>query len=83
MEYLSSKRIMHGDLAARNILLGGMDGAQDGFVAKVSDFGLSKTFYEKDFRYKKEKRPYVPWKWMALEFLQDGCYRLDLFVHRL
>ena len=55
MEYLSSKRIMHGDLAARNILLGGMDGAQDGFVAKVSDFGLSKTFYEKDFRYKKEQ----------------------------
>merc|ERR1719511_390280 len=46
MEYLSSKRIMHGDLAARNILLGG---TQDGFVAKVSDFGLSKTFYEKDF----------------------------------
>jgi len=77
MEYLSSKRIMHGDLAARNILLGGMDGAQDGFVAKVSDFGLSKTFYEKDFRYKKEKRPYVPWKWMALEFLQDGCFTMS------
>ena len=75
MEYLASKRIMHGDLAARNILLGGMDGAQDGFVAKVSDFGLSKNMY-KDM-YKKEKRPYVPWKWMALEFLQDGCFTMS------
>ena len=65
---------MHGDLAARNILLGGMDGPNSNLVAKVSDFGLSKTLY-KDC-YKKEKRPYVPWKWMALEFLQDGVFTL-------
>ena len=65
---------MHGDLAARNILLGGMDGSNNNLVAKVSDFGLSKTLY-KDC-YKKEKRPYVPWKWMALEFLQDGVFTM-------
>ena len=41
-------------------------------VAKVSDFGLSKTFYD-NIRYKKQKRQYVPWKWMALEYLQTGC----------
>ena len=40
-------------------------------VAKVSDFGLSKTFYD-NIRYKKQKRHYVPWKWMALEYLQNG-----------
>ncbi len=72
MEYLSGKRIMHGDLAARNILIGGLEG---GLVAKVSDFGLSKTFYD-NIRYKKQTRPYVPWKWMALEYLQDGCFTM-------
>jgi serine/threonine protein kinase len=46
MDYLSSKRIMHGDLAARNILIGGLEGGANNFVAKVSDFGLSKTFYD-------------------------------------
>lgn len=69
MEYLSSKRIMHGDLAARNILIG------DNYVAKVSDFGLSKTFYD-NIRYKKQARQDVPWKWMALEYLQDGCFTM-------
>ena len=36
MEYLSSKRVMHGDLACRNILL-----AADN-VVKICDFGLAK-----------------------------------------
>lgn len=69
MEYLASKRIMHGDLAARNILL------DEQLTAKVSDFGLSKSMYD-SVRYKKEKRHYVPWKWMALEFLCDACFTL-------
>ena len=37
----------------------------------MSDFGLSKTFYD-NIRYKKQKRQYVPWKWMAIEYLQTG-----------
>eukprot|EP00095_Tigriopus_kingsejongensis_P002783 snap_masked-scaffold623_size123039-processed-gene-0.5 protein:Tk02783 transcript:snap_masked-scaffold623_size123039-processed-gene-0.5-mRNA-1 annotation:"hypothetical protein DAPPUDRAFT_302459" len=69
MEYLSAKKIMHGDLAARNILL------DENLTAKVSDFGLSKSMYE-SIRYKKEKRHFVPWKWMALEFLFDACFTL-------
>jgi len=69
MEYLSSKRIMHGDLAARNILIG------DNYVAKVADFGLSKTFYD-NIRYRKQERPFVPWKWMSSEYLQDGCFTM-------
>ncbi|XP_078051482.1 platelet-derived growth factor receptor alpha-like, partial [Augochlora pura] len=36
MEYLSQRRILHGDLAARNILLA------DDNVAKICDFGLAK-----------------------------------------
>merc|ERR1712051_517927 len=47
MEYLFTKRIMHGDLAARNILIGISNGKDNNYVAKVSDFGLSKTFYDK------------------------------------
>ena len=39
LEYLVSASIMHGDLAARNILVG------ENYVAKISDFGLSKMMY--------------------------------------
>merc|ERR1719322_2060067 len=57
MRYLSRKHIMHGDLAARNILIGRGQGSNglSKLVAKVSDFGLSKTFYD-NIRYKKQKR---------------------------
>ena len=44
-------------------------------MAKVSDFGLSKMFYDK-ISYRKEKRNYVPWKWMAPEYLQTGCFTI-------
>lgn len=39
MEYLANKKVIHGDLAARNILL-----TDDGTV-KIIDFGLSKHLY--------------------------------------
>ena len=40
-------------------------------IAKVSDFGLSKTFYD-NILYKRQSQHYIPWKWMALEYLQNG-----------
>ena len=40
-------------------------------TAKVSDFGLSKTFYD-NIRYTRQNQHYIPWKWMALEYLQNG-----------
>merc|ERR1712141_715807 len=74
MQYLARMHIMHGDLAARNILIQTVkcENGESNLVAKVSDFGLSKTFYD-NIRYKKQKRQYVPWKWMAIEYLQTGC----------
>ena len=65
------KVFLHFSQAARNILISG----GDGYVAKVSDFGLSKTFYD-NVRYKKRFRHYVPWKWMAIEYLKDACFTM-------
>ena len=48
MDYLVSKKVLHGDLAARNILL-----ADDGIV-KVADFGLARQLFH-DYNYKKQK----------------------------
>ena len=76
MKFLSHNRIMHGDLAARNILL-----CEDPFetqylVPKIADFGLSKKFNDLE-RYDKIARPHVPWKWMAIEFLKNNFFTLN------
>lgn len=47
MDYLVSKKVLHGDLAARNVLL-----SDDG-VAKVADFGLARQLYN-NYDYKKQ-----------------------------
>ena len=75
MEYLTRKEIMHGDLAARNILMdeNPLNGGRP--VAKIADFGLSKMFSE-SLIYEKESRLFVPWRWMALEYLTEGYFTL-------
>lgn len=40
MDYLASRKVLHGDLAARNILL------CDGNVVKICDFGLARSMYK-------------------------------------
>ncbi|XP_044010265.1 vascular endothelial growth factor receptor kdr-like [Aphidius gifuensis] len=67
MEYLSKKKVLHGDLAARNILL-----AQNNIV-KISDFGLAKNLY-RDGIYKKKGNAPLPVKWMAIDSLKDGKF---------
>ena len=73
MEYLAQKAIMHGDLAARNVLISSGIGSSDDLVAKVADFGLAKEFYD-NVSYKKKRRKYAPWKWMVrhLFITHDG-----------
>lgn len=39
MDYLTKSRIIHGDLAARNILVG------EDLLCKISDFGLANDVY--------------------------------------
>lgn len=46
MDYLASRKVLHGDLAARNILL-----CEDN-VVKICDFGLARSMYRGD-NYKK------------------------------
>ncbi|XP_057369375.1 vascular endothelial growth factor receptor 2-like [Daphnia carinata] len=64
MDYLATKKVLHGDLAARNVLLA------DGGVAKVADFGMSRNMYYEG-NYQKESQGLMPVKWMAIESLTD------------
>ena len=75
MEYLSSKNIMHGDLAARNILIGNFNHNEQ-YLAKISDFGLSKAFYDQT-SYEKEDRNQVPWKWMDIDYYTTGKFTMS------
>ncbi|XP_043641520.1 vascular endothelial growth factor receptor 1 isoform X13 [Drosophila teissieri] len=67
MDYLSSKKVLHGDLAARNILL-----CEDN-VVKICDFGLARSMYRGD-NYKKSESGKLPIKWLALESLSDHVF---------
>ena len=75
MQFLAKNQIMHGDLAARNILICDDPLGCNYPLAKVSDFGLSKKFYD-NIKYTKETRLEIPWKWMALEYFRDDFFTL-------
>ncbi|XP_014228085.1 vascular endothelial growth factor receptor kdr-like isoform X1 [Trichogramma pretiosum] len=67
MEYLCKRKVLHGDLAARNILLA------ENNVVKICDFGLAKSMY-KDENYQKKSDGPVPIKWMAIESIRDRVF---------
>ncbi|KAJ8029437.1 Myoblast growth factor receptor egl-15 [Holothuria leucospilota] len=65
MEYLSKTRYYHGDLAARNILVG------ENLVVKISDFGLADDIYQAGYkRLSPDKKR--PVKWVSLETNTTG-----------
>ena len=71
MNFLSLKKIYHGDLAARNILL------TENYVPKISDFGFSKRLYSTASKclYKElndDNNVELPLKWAAIETLMYG-----------
>ncbi|KAL7056881.1 hypothetical protein AAHC03_019181 [Spirometra sp. Aus1] len=61
MAYLTSLRISHGDLAARNVILAG------DFTAKVCDFGLARSY--DDSPDEKLSLDRLPIRWSAPELL--------------
>nr|CAD7260158.1 unnamed protein product [Timema shepardi] len=67
MEYLVGRKVLHGDLAARNILLA------DDNIVKICDFGLAKSMYKSD-NYKKKGDGPLPVKWMAVESIRDRIF---------
>ncbi|XP_068627778.1 vascular endothelial growth factor receptor 1 isoform X2 [Battus philenor] len=67
MEYLANRKVLHGDLAARNVLL-----AEDNIV-KICDFGLARSIYKNDEYQKKENSP-LPVKWLAIECMTDRIF---------
>ncbi|XP_055303679.1 macrophage colony-stimulating factor 1 receptor 1-like [Sitodiplosis mosellana] len=67
MMYLSSRNVLHGDLAARNILLCSNN------VVKICDFGLARSVYKREEYIKKSQTP-IPFKWMAIESIGDQVF---------
>lgn len=67
MKYLEDLRLVHRDLAARNILLASKH------QAKISDFGLSRSFGSSDY-YKATQGGKWPIKWYAPESYNFGTF---------
>ncbi|KAL1129987.1 hypothetical protein AAG570_012930, partial [Ranatra chinensis] len=66
MEYLASRKVLHGDLAARNILL-----AEEN-VVKICDFGFAR--HMNSGNYCKKGNDPLPVKWMSIEALRDSIF---------
>ncbi|CAG7815689.1 unnamed protein product, partial [Allacma fusca] len=64
MDFISSKNVIHGDLATRNVLI------THDLKAKVSDFGLSKQINFQEVYIQKSHVP-LPVRWMAYESLKN------------
>ncbi|XP_061420144.1 mast/stem cell growth factor receptor Kit-like [Lethenteron reissneri] len=69
MAFLSSKKCLHRDVAARNVLLA------EGFLAKICDFGLARDV-TRDPNYIQRGNARLPVKWMAPESVFDCVFSL-------
>ncbi|XP_066282419.1 uncharacterized protein [Branchiostoma lanceolatum] len=71
---LARLKIVHRDIAARNVVI------SDRKVAKIADFGLSRDVYVSS-AYERTgqggEEELLPLKWMAVESLRDGVYTCE------
>jgi serine/threonine protein kinase len=63
--YLSAKKVIHRDIAARNCLLG------DKKILKISDFGMS-VCNKEELKLDQLKR--MPFRWLSPETLKSGIF---------
>ncbi|XP_019642207.1 PREDICTED: mast/stem cell growth factor receptor Kit-like [Branchiostoma belcheri] len=67
LKHLASKRYVHRDIAARNVVIHGKG------MAKICDFGLTRDVYTEIYTKQGLKDATLPYKWMAIESLEgDG-----------
>lgn len=64
-EYLSGMKIVHRDLATRNVLIDGE------MFLKISDFGLSRDIYSDSSYHMAHNKDRLPVRWMAIESIID------------
>jgi len=77
MEYLSSRRIVHGDLAARNVLVGA-----EAHV-KISDLGLGRHTYPHEYHAPAGVKTPLPVRWLPPESVFTGVVSSDSDVWSL
>lgn len=72
MAYLEERRIVHRDLALRNLLAAPGDGREK-YLVKVSDLGLSRPMDRGYYRgpIAEQDQP-IPVRWCSPEVLQEG-----------
>ncbi|XP_071819476.1 uncharacterized protein [Apostichopus japonicus] len=66
MAYMENAKCYHGDLAARNVLVG------DGLKVKISDFGMSDDIYTRGYKRQETADKKIPVKWCSLETIFSG-----------
>ena len=69
MRYLESQKIVHRDLALRNVLVTADDEGKHSI--KISDFGLSRPM-PRDYYKSNDKT--IPYRWCAPEVFHQGIY---------
>jgi len=73
MNYLSKQKIVHGDLALRNLLVTSTGTEDSKYIIKVADFGMSRVLAEKDYTsLDNDKGILIPVRWTAPEVFDHG-----------
>ena len=76
MSFLERRRVIHRDIAARNVLVGSGPGD-----IKLSDLGAARNVKSKEDYTYIASTDHMPWRWMPLEALRDAAFshKSDVF----
>ena len=76
LSFLERKRVIHRDIAARNVLVG-----EDITDVKLSDLGAARNVKSKEDYTYVATTDHMPWRWMPLEALRDASFshKSDVF----